>query len=559
MDVPTAISLASFIIALLALFIALLQVQVQFSIDSRRKGKTDHLALGSWAISWPQTKLFIHHLLHPLGLRSPWGDPRLLTVPIITVRAIEEYLINEARATQRKPIERRIYKRLVDSVTSELASGAPAFQRHMYAVRWTTRKRSESCWTDIMDMCGFERKHWHRDLLTQASAPGCDGVVRPANAVTNIHSLTWYARIMGLRDAIQEERSVIFCNVGAKLYYERVHQDNPVRLAHFQGSPGGRYMILEEMSQATGQSVYADSVWAYGGVPVHAALEVHWPPKVKFDRDSPPRSARQQILWPDCVLELRDVDINGWPWPSTLTPVPGLSVPQSFVNWAMDLLQRLNPVPETAENSTINTTTELHITQFATYRLPALISCIRTYPVHRLSTSQIQTCQTALFWCIKHHWLSPYYLQHKLNDLRRANPAMPFLPTLDCSVINCEYITGTRQADEWCKAAFDSPRPATMVDKRVWESCCALGPGSIAELKALNREPRRILLRVLQTWKLCLLYVEKENGYVYWGSSDVVTALLALLTMASVALADDPKQIALGPTEENKVLEVELG
>ena len=536
MDVPTTISL---VIALFALLIALLQVQIQFSIDSRRKGKTDYLALGSWAISWPQTKFFIYFLLRPLGLRSPWGDPRLLTVPIITVRNIEQYLLNEACATQRKPIERRIQERLKSKITSELASGGPAFQRHMYLVRETTRKRSESCWADVMNMCGFERKHWPE--LSRASAPGCDGVVRPANAVSNVHSLSWYARIMGLRDAARDGTSVTFSNTGAKLYYDEVvHPNSLGPLAHFYGSPGGRYMILDEMSQATGQSVYADSVWAYGRVPVDVVLEVPGASGTRGkakERDK----AEDRIVWPDYVLELLDIDINEW---------PSTRASQNFATWAAGLSQMLT------ENSTTNSTggTDFSIAQFATRRTSTLISCIRTYPLHHLTEKQIRACEAALSWCIKHHWLSPYSLSQRRSPPNDSPTATPFLPNLDCSIINCEYITGTRQSFEWCKAA--SGGSSTNVDKSVWERC-----RTAVDSKALDHGARRILLRVIQTWKLFLLYAVKDENYANWGNTDVVTALLALLMMASVSLADDSEwsELRLGPMEENKVLEVELG
>jgi len=426
----------------------------------------------------------------------------------------------------------------VDSVTSELASGEPAFQRHMYAVRKTTRKRSESCWTDVMNMCGFQRKHWSN--LTRASAPACDGVVRPASALTNVHSLSWYARIMGLRDVARGGSNVTFSNTGAKLYYDEVvHPNSLGPLAHFHGSPGGRYMILDEMSQATSQSVYGDSAWAYGRAPLDEVLEV--------DGSSAARErgkATQQILWPDCVLELRDVDIDGWP------STPDLGAPPDFVTWAAGLLERLTPVPDPGEESVNNSSTDLNIAQFATRRAAALVSCIRTYPLHRLNDIQTRACTAALSWCIKHHWLSPYSLSQlsRLNASPRTCLNAPLLPNLDCSIINCEYVTGTRQAYEWCKAA--SSGPSTSVNEGVWQSCCALDT---------NRGTRRVLLRVIQTWKLFLLSAEKEDGHAYWGNADVVTALLSLLTMASLALADDPERSVLGPMEKNKVLEVEIG
>jgi len=145
MDKSTAISVASFTIAVIALAAALAQVTIQFSIEQRRKGKTDTLALGDWAINWPQVKLSLCLILEPFHIQSPWGYPRLLSVPFITVKAVEDYLLAEASATMRSPLERRMKSRLVESASKTIATGGGPFTGRMYAVQATTQKRSEAC------------------------------------------------------------------------------------------------------------------------------------------------------------------------------------------------------------------------------------------------------------------------------------------------------------------------------------------------------------------------------------------------------------------------------
>ena len=228
--------------------------------------------MGDWAVTWPQIRLFTHQTLSIAFIKSPFGDPRALSVPFITVRALEECLQKEAQFTRRKPLERRMKKRVVEAASKTIATGGGSFTGRMYAVRSTTRKRSEACWSDAMDMSGIDRTYW--PLLTSASAPACDGAIRPANAVTNLHSLWGFARTMGLRQIERNGTRITFTNGGASIYLDQyAGVDRPTRLAHFSGSPNGRYYIVEEMSQQTAESVYADAVWSDGEIPAAPRLE----------------------------------------------------------------------------------------------------------------------------------------------------------------------------------------------------------------------------------------------------------------------------------------------
>jgi hypothetical protein len=267
-------------------------VNIQASIEARRKGKTDKLALGDWAMTWPQLRLAVFLTLDFLFLTSPFGDPRILTVPFITIGALEDCLRNESQALGRQPLQRRMVARLVESASQSIATGAGRFTGRMYAVRATTRKRSEACWSDAMDMCGITRKIW--PLLTSASAQACDGAIRPANAVTNLHSLLGFARAMGLRQIERQGTRITMTNGGASIYLDQyAGVDRPTRLAHFSGSPNGRYFIIEEMSQQTAASIYTDAVWADGCIPVASRLDSFTPGKSKSQE-----TGKQRMFWP---------------------------------------------------------------------------------------------------------------------------------------------------------------------------------------------------------------------------------------------------------------------
>jgi hypothetical protein len=294
MDVGTAVGISSMVLALLALFVAIVQVNIQASIESRRKGKTDKLALGDWAITWPQARNLAFEILNILHIRLPFGDPKILTVPFITVGALEDCLRKEASSEGRGLIDRRMKSRLVESATSSIATGSGRFTGRMYAVRSTTRKRPEACWADAMDMCGITRKYW--PLLTGASALACDGAIRPANAVTNLHSLGGFARAMGLRYIEIKGTRITMTNGGASVYLDQYAGfDRPTKLAHFSGSPNGRYNILEEMSQQTAASVYADAVWSDGCVPNPFRLEMKLPAGTAKD------IGKRHVTWPSSI------------------------------------------------------------------------------------------------------------------------------------------------------------------------------------------------------------------------------------------------------------------
>ena len=54
---------------------------------------------------------------------------------------------------------------------------------------------------------------------------------------------------MGLRRVDISGSRMTLTNGGASIYLDLdAGVDRPVRLAHFSGSPNGRYMIIEEMS-----------------------------------------------------------------------------------------------------------------------------------------------------------------------------------------------------------------------------------------------------------------------------------------------------------------------
>ena len=149
------VAAASFMIAVVALIAAIWQVTMQVNAEARRKGKTDSLAIGAWSIEFAQAKLLVHLTLHIFRLKSPWGDPRVLTVPFITVGTMEEYLRGEAEATGRSSITRRLQHRLIESTTKAIAMGSGKYTGRMYKVRETTSKTCEACWADAMNMCGM--------------------------------------------------------------------------------------------------------------------------------------------------------------------------------------------------------------------------------------------------------------------------------------------------------------------------------------------------------------------------------------------------------------------
>jgi hypothetical protein len=538
-DASIGISAASFSIAVVALVAALMQITMQIDIEARRKGKIDRLALGDWAIDNPELKLFIHLILQLGRMKSPWGDPRILTVPFITVGEIENYLQAEMTANERPLLARRIKTRLVESATNSIALGGGRYSGRMYAVRATTRKRCEACWSDAMDMCGMTRGFW--SLLTAASAQACDGQVRPANAVTNIHSLWGFGRIMGLRQVTRTGTRITMTNGGASLYLDlSASVDRPTRLAHFSGSPNGRYLIIEEMSQHTAQSVYADAVWSSGNVPDELRL------CLKGRKSDSPAFSQKTL-----ILPTRFVDIF------FVRPSQGVIVwDDAFEAWSKEFVAELGGDQTKGEGVT---------DILSLVRTPVAISCIRTYPVGELLTSQLSACYQALSWCIRYWSLCPYQLASLL--CYRQDAYRPRLPIFGIKLIGPEFVTSGEQCREWCMEAVKSLESATtLVDERSWNHIV-----EFTELKVensshpmkLTSQEHIILVKLLQCWRLMI--IEEQgigSGGQYWNiptsnSYDSSTSLLVTLTLATVAIATDSLEV--GDSEVNKAIEIELG
>jgi hypothetical protein len=532
MDVGTVVAISSMGIALLALLAAIAQVNIQSSIEARRKGKTDKLAIGEWAITWPQARAMAFETLRLLHIPSPFGDPKILTVPFITVGALQDCLRNEAISEKRSPIGRRMESRLVESATRSIATGDGRFTGRMYAVRGTTRKRSEACWSDAMDMCGITRKYW--PLMTGASALACDGAIRAANAVTNLHSLWGFARAMGLRSIEINGTRITMTNGGASIYLDQyAGVDRPTRLAHFSGSPNGRYNILEEMSQQTCESIYADAVWSDGCVPVHSRLEPKYPLGVIKD------TANRRITWPFSMS------------PPSLARNDPVSE-EVFFTWASQFLQEYK-----------NQYQQLGCTEVTCIQLieagePAIISCIRTYPKSELSVEQVQSCSNALLWCVQHWWRDPY----QVGQLQRGGPDLPRVPLADITQISSEFVTGRAQAILWCRAM--ETHESVPVEPNCWASCCMY-----AELLSINqastpilqRVHQIVLVKVLQAWKLHIFCNKLTNHGAQSNAAlqelAAATSEMILLTMALLSISLDSSQIGL--SEVNKSLEIELG
>lgn len=86
-----------------ALIVAGLQINIQASIEARR-GKIDKLAIGDWAVSWPQSQLIVYYIFRIFCIRSPLGDPLALVVPWITGGTLQDYLRMEG-SSKRRPRE----------------------------------------------------------------------------------------------------------------------------------------------------------------------------------------------------------------------------------------------------------------------------------------------------------------------------------------------------------------------------------------------------------------------------------------------------------------------
>jgi len=570
MGLDTVVAIVSMALALLALAAAIAQVNIQASIEARRKGKTDKLALGDWAMTWPQLRLAVFHIFSFFFLTSPFGDPRILTVPFITIGALEDCLRNESQATGRQTLQRRMTSRLVESASQSIATGAGRFTGRMYAVRGTTRKRSEACWSDAMDMCGITRRFW--PLLTSASAQACDGAIRPANAVTNLHSLLGFARAMGLRQIERQGTRITMTNGGASIYLDQyAGVDRPTRLAHFSGSPNGRYTIIEEMSQQTAASIYTDAVWADGCIPVTSRLNSFAPGKSKSQE-----TGKRRVLWPS--------QLNASNVPRGHTPSQNL--PEAFAPACMSSITVTERPPPSY----------VPMIQVIQSREAAIVSCIRTYPKGALTSSQMAACNQALLWCLQHWWLDAYQQDHMKYPV--AVYETPRIPLPDVSTISCEFVTDFAQAMSWHRAA--NSRESIAVDPSCWNSCVEHAQNLVESLPLLSSRPalslqapapspmsnphssgfapppaipspspaqtpqlafhdHSVLIKILQGWKLNVLcaWCEAAKEPTDGDSDDVSVCLVALLTMATLAIAMDSSQI--GSNEANKALEIELG
>jgi hypothetical protein len=110
-------------------------------------------------------------------------------------------------------------------------------------------------------------------------------------------------------------------NGGASVYLDQYAGfDRPTKLAHFSGSPNGRSNILEEMSQQTAASIYADAVWSKGCVPNPLRLEMKLPEGTTKD------IKKRHVAWAS--------HIN----PPTLNRNDPLSE-EKFSSWALDFLE----------------------------------------------------------------------------------------------------------------------------------------------------------------------------------------------------------------------------
>ncbi|KAF2258915.1 hypothetical protein CC78DRAFT_548756 [Lojkania enalia] len=530
MDIANIVAIVTLIVALFALFAAVVQVNIQASIEERRKGKTDKLALGEWAITWPQAKGIVFGIFSTLRIPLQFGDPRIITVPFITVGALEDCLRAEASKEKRGNIERRMKARLVESATRSIAIGSGRFTGRMYAVRNTTRKRSEACWSDAMDMCGITREYW--PLLTGASALACDGAIRPANAVTNLHSLWGFARAMGLRVIEINGTRITMTNGGASIYLDQYAGiDRPTRLAHFSGSPNGRYNILEEMSQQTAESVYADAVWSDGCVPVPSRLEPNSPLGVLKE------TGKRRVAWPTSINP----------------PILDDNCPPSkemFSSWAMEFVticNREQPKPG-----------RVGYIELIKAREPAVISCIRTYPIKELSSEQKKACNEALLWCVDHWWRDP-------NQANNAHGRVetPRLPLPDVSYISSEFVTGRAQAARWCHTA--RALESVPVDMECWNNCCRYAKkassGQYQANNTLSHGEQAVLVKFLQGWKLYNFTYKPYDGELARnqdtaGAASTICEIL-LVAMALLSIAMDSSQ--MGSSEVNKALEIELG
>jgi len=373
--------------------------------------------------------------------------------------------------------------------------------------------------------------------LTAASAQACDGQVRPANAVTNLHSLWGFGRIMGLRQVTCTATRITMTNGGASLYLDLLASvDRPTRLAHFSGSPNGRYLIIEEMSQHTAQSVYADAVWASGNVPDEHRLSR---PGAKSDN---PGFSQKMLAVPTHFVDISIVQPSGLP-----------VLDDTFKVWSEEFVAEL-------ESNRVKTEGVMDILSLV--RTPIAISCIRTYPVGQLSASQLNACYQALSWCIRHWYLCAYQSGSLLCF--QQNIYRPRLPLLGIKHIGPEFVTSSEQCREWCFNAIQSS--ATLVDAHSWDNInkfANLKVGSQGHDMRLTSQENIILVKLLQCWRLMIIEGQGlGNGVRYQNtptseSYDMSTASLVALTMATIAVATDTSEV--GDTEVNKAIEIEFG
>lgn len=539
------IAVISLVIAVIALVPAVIQLSIEASTEARRRGKTDRLALGDWAVGWPQLRLFIFDIYTALHIRSPLDDPKIIAVPFITLQALWECLDNEARAEHRKPLDRRMASRLIPEATEVIATGGGQFSGRMYRVRSKTRKRVEACWADAMDMCGITKRFWPEGFVTAASALSCDGNIRPASAVTNVHSLWGFTRAMGLRRLKSEGDTVSMSNGGATISLRcNLSAERPTRYAHFSGSPNGRYRIVEEISQHTAESIYAEAVWSSGCVP-------------SSDRLDPGRAVPRTKT--TAKFSALKVD-----WPSDMPAPP--------------ILDRSAPYGRNLEllESWVSTVSHDARPGFVSYLdmidkgHSAVITCIRSYPRNRLSPQQKLACHTAFVWCVNHWWMDVFQRRRT-----RDSDNIPQIPKPHIEWISAEFVTAVDQAHEWCSKADDGDTKTVPVPEKHWQACLAFSlqkpsneTGEVKDELKLSDSGRIVLEKVLQTWKLhefCLNFrtgtsvsqIKLEDRAAVITKRSAARAMLLLLSMALLGTATD--SAVLGSSEDNKALEVELG
>ena len=113
-------------------------------------------------------------------------------------------------------------------------------------------------------------------------------------------------------------------------------------------------------------------------------------------------------------------------WPHSIDPPeldrhdPGTE--EKFCQWAVNVLQVYG---QSSYRATFN---EILLNNLTEADEAAIVSCIRTYPMDKMSEEQIQASRSALIWCIDHWWYDTYHVAQSV-DLDSKLPAIP-LPNI---------------------------------------------------------------------------------------------------------------------------------